>query len=148
MGPWSIVAAVLAALAILILVAYGGNEDDFSGRERAAVDNRAAQELVALPVALGADPALTIVIDRQMAPEEVAALLQEARDLVATAAGQPPDQAKATLQQAIDKLDTALDEVDQAADDTSNDVVRIRLLQLHRVLERVKDVLEDKVDQL
>jgi hypothetical protein len=143
-----VVAGILAALAIFILVAYGSEGRDFSGREREGIDERGAQTLIGVPVGLGVDPALTLVIDRQMPPEEVAALLQEVRDLWATAAGQPPDQAKATLEQAIDKLDTALDEIEQAADDTSNDRDRIVLLRLHRVLERVKDVLQDRVDAL
>jgi hypothetical protein len=161
MRPWSIVAAVLAALGILLLVAYGSDGGDFSGRASEGVDERAAQQLVAQPVALGPEPAIAIVLERgHESPDEVppyaaallppatAALLEEVRGLLTTAAGQPADQAKATLEQVGERLDLAIDQVEEAADDTSNDVRRIRLLQLQHTLEAIRDVVEDNADQL
>src|SRR5687768_13691677 len=97
MRPWGIVAAVFAALAILILVAYGGNEDAFAGRARDGIGVRAAQPLVAAPVGSGPDQAVTIVLERgqrspdqvppyaaALLPPDVVPLLQEVRDLLAS----------------------------------------------------------------
>ena len=84
---------------------------------------------------------------RRCCRPKTAALLDEARGLLATAAGQPADQAKATLEQAIERLDAAIDQVEEAADDTSNDVRRIRLLRLQYTLEAIRDVVEDRVEQ-
>jgi type VI protein secretion system component VasA len=148
MRPWAIVIAVIAGLALVFLVVYGSDGRDFSGRDRDALNERALQPLVAFPVTLGPAPALTIVQQKPQLPSESAALLDEVRNLVSSAEGQPADQAKPALEQAIDKLDLAIDQVDDAAEDESNDLVRLRLLEIHLVLERVRDVLEDQLDHL
>jgi hypothetical protein len=161
MSPWGIVAAVLAALAVLVLVAYGGNEDGISGRERDAFAVRSAPQLVAQPVALGPDAAITVVLERGQAspdvvppyaaallPPETAVLLEEVRGLISTAAGQPADQARATLEQAVDQLDLAIDQLEEAAGDTSNDARRIRILRLRLTVELIRNAVEDLIDQL
>ena len=72
MRPWGIVAAILAGLGILILLVYGGNADAFAGRARDGIGERAAQQLVAMPIGLGPDAAVTIVLERgQQPPDEM-----------------------------------------------------------------------------
>jgi hypothetical protein len=148
MRPWAIVVAVIAGLGILFLIANGSDGRDFSGRDRDAINERTLQPLVALPVALGPEPAIAIVQQKPQLPSETTALLDEARNLVSSAEGQPADQAKPALEQAIDKLDDAIDQIDDAAEDESNDLVRLRLLEIHLVLEKVRDVLEDRLEHL
>jgi hypothetical protein len=148
MRPWAIVVAVIAGLGILFLIANGSDGRDFSGRDRDAINERALQPLAALPVGLGPAPAIEIVQRKPQLPPDTATLLDEARNLVNSADGQPADQAKAALEQAIDKLDAALDQIDDAADDESNDLVRLRLREIQIALERVRDVLEDRLEHL
>jgi type VI protein secretion system component VasA len=148
MRPWAIVIAVIAGLALVFLVVYGSNGRDFSGRDRDALNERALQPLVALPVALGPAPAIAIVQQKPQLPSETTALLDEVRNLVSSAEGQPADQAKPALEQAIDKLDLAIDQVDDAANDESNDLVRLRLREIQLALEKVRDVLEDRLEHL
>ena len=160
MSPWGIVAAVVAALGIFVLVVYGGEGRDSSGRGREGIDELAAQQLVGQPVTLGPESSITIVLERgqqppdetrsyatALLPPETVALLEEVRDLLASTAGQTTDQARPALEQALDRLDLALDQIDTAAEDTSNDVTKIRLLQLHRALESVRDWIETKLGQ-
>ncbi len=99
-------------------------------------------------MAIGAEPSITIVLEREDVPGDAAGLLGEVRDLLATAESQPAEEAKATLEQGLDRLDTAIDQVEDAADDTSNDVRKIRLLRLQHTLESIRDEVEDRVDQL
>ena len=148
MRPWAIVFAVIAGLALVFLVVYGSDGRDYSGRDRDALNERAVLPLAALPVTLGPAPAIAIVQQKPQLPAETATLLDEARNLVSSAEGQPADQAKPALEQAIDKLDVAIDQIDDAAEDESNDLVRLRLLEIHLVLERVRDVLEDQLEHL
>src|SRR5215207_2160682 len=114
MRPWAIVVAVIAGLGILFLIANGSDGRDFSGRDRDAINERTLQPLAALPVALGPEPAISIVQQKPQLPSETAAILDEVRSLVSSAEGQPAEQAKPSLEQAIDKLDLAIDQIDDA----------------------------------
>jgi hypothetical protein len=148
MRPWAIVVAVIAGLGILFLIANGSDGRDFSGRDRDAINERTLQPLAALPVAIGPEPAITIVQRIPQLPSETSTLLDEVRNLVTSTEGQPADQAKPALEQAIDKLDTAIDQVEDAANDESNDLVRLRLREIQLALEKVRDVLEDQLEHL
>jgi hypothetical protein len=147
MRPWSIVAAVIAGLAIVILLAYGADGRDVPGRAKEAADERAAQDLVDLPIAVGPEQTITVVLERNIVPPDTAALLGEVRDLLAAAESQPPEQEKATLEQAVDKLDAASDSIDEAAEETSPSrlFTRIRLERINRTLDRVQAVIEDRL---
>lgn len=148
MRPWSIVAAVIAALAIVVLLAYGADGRDVSGRGREGADERAAQQLVGVPVGVGSEQAITMVLDLSIVPPEAAANLSEARDLLMAAEDQPPEQARATYQQALDKVDAASASIDKAADDQTSPskmLTRIRLERMSRTLDRVRAVIEDKL---
>jgi hypothetical protein len=80
-------------------------------------------------------------------PPETAALLTEVRDLVASAKNRPPEQAQPALEQAREKLDLARQQIAAAARAESNDVVKIRLLRLHRMLDAVRAQIEARIDR-
>jgi len=148
MGVWGWVAGIVAGAAIIGLLAVGDNDHDFFGRDREALFEGPPQALISAPAAIGAEAAMTIVVAQGEAPPEVAPTLEEVRQLLATAAGQPADQAKPTLEQAQEKLNGAIDQVEQAADDTSNDVKKIRYLRLALILNRVEDLIQIRLDRL
>jgi hypothetical protein len=91
---------------------------------------------------------MTIVVAQGEAPADVAPTLEEVRQLLATAAGRPPDRVKPTLEQAKEKLNAAIDQIEQAADDTSNDVTKIRLLRLVLILKKVEVLIRIRLDRL
>jgi hypothetical protein len=148
MRPWAIVCAALAAFAVLFLIGSGADGRDESGRAKEGVDERGAQVLSAAPVLTGPAPAITLVLENPHTPADAATLISEARDLVTAADGQPPDQAKQSLEQAKAKLHDAEKMIEKAADDTSNFVTRLRLVRLDRALEAVQARLALKVKQL
>ena len=113
------------------------------GASARRLDEGAAQQLVAAPVAIGAEPAITIVLERAAgAAPRRRRCSKKCASCWRPRPSQPPDQAKPTLEQAIDTLNDAIDQVEEAADDTSNDVTKIRLLRLRSSLEAVEDVIE------
>jgi hypothetical protein len=132
------VVGIIAALGILLLVAYGG-ESDVSGREREGFEEGPAQALVAAP-AVDPAPVLTIVEEqgRDRLPAETLAPLTAVRDLLAGAAGQSPEQAQAALGEAAGKLDGVLSQVETAVDAAPDQLTKIRLLHLQRVLEAIQ----------
>jgi hypothetical protein len=148
MSVWTWVAGIVGGAAIVILLVVGDDDHEFSGRDREALFEGPPQALISAPAAIGAEQAMTIVVDQRQAPAEVQPSLDEVRQLLATAATQSPDEAKPTLQQAKDTLNAAIDQVEAAADDTSNDLTKIRLLRLTYVLNRVEDLIQIRLDRL
>jgi hypothetical protein len=144
-----VVVAVIAALGILILLANGG-ESDISGREREGFEEGPAQPLAAAPV--GQDPAPVIAIveeqGRDRLPAETAAQLAEVRELLTGVAGQPPEQARPALEEAVGKLDSATAQLETAARETSNEVTELRLLHLKHVLQAVREAIATRVEGL
>jgi hypothetical protein len=132
------VVGILAAIGILLLLAYGG-ESDVSGREREGFEEGPAQALVAAP-AVDPAPVLTIVAEqgRDRLPAETLAPLTEVRDLLAGAAGQSPEHAQAALGEAAGKLDGTLSQVATAVDAAPDQLTKIRLLHLQHVLEAIQ----------
>ena len=135
------VAGILAAIGILLLLASGG-ESDVSGREREGFEEGPAQALVAAPAS---DPATTITVveeqGRDRLPADAAAQLSEARDLLDSAADQPPEQARPALEEALGKLDSATAQIETAARETDNRVTKLRLLRLQHALEAVREAV-------
>jgi hypothetical protein len=142
MKLWSWIFVIVAAAGIVLLIVYGDDSRRTSGREREGVDERAAQELAAMPAILGPDAAISVVLQQPNVPQDIAGPLDQARQLLATATSQPADQAKTTLGQARDQVQSAIDSLEKAADDTSNDVTRIRLLRLAGALKAIDAFLE------
>ena len=136
------VAGILAALGILLLLAYGG-ESDVSGREREGFEEGPAQALVAAPAADPA-PVITVVEEqgRDRLPAETLAQLTEVRELLIGAAGQSPEQARPTLEEASGKLDALLSQVETAVDEAPDQLSKIRLLHVQRVLEAIQTSIE------
>src|ERR671913_561581 len=132
------VAGILAAIGILLLLAYGG-ESDGSGREGGGFEEGPAQALVAAPAADPA-PVITVVEEqgRERLPAETLAQLTEVRDLLTGAEGQSPEQAQPALEQAHERLDSALSQVETDVDEAPDQLTRIRLLHLQRVLEAIQ----------
>jgi hypothetical protein len=139
------VVGILAALGILLLLASGG-ESDVSGREREGFEEGPAQALVAAPAADPA-PVITVVEEqsRDRLPAETVAQLTEVRDLLTSAAGQPPEQAQPVLEQAHERLDSALSQVETDVDEAPDQLTRIRLLHLQRVLEAIQASIEARL---
>jgi GAF domain-containing protein len=148
MSVWTWVAGIVGGAAIVILLVVGDEDHNFSGRDREALFEGPPQALISAPAAIGAEQAMTIVVAQEEAPAEVQPLLEEVRQLLATAATQSPEEAKPTLQQAKDTLNGAIDQIEAAADDTSNDLTKIRLLRLALVLNRVEDLIQIRLDRL
>ena len=144
-----VVAAILAALGILILLTNGG-ASDISGREREGFEEGPAQPLAAAPV--GQDPAPVIAIveeqGRDRLPAETAAQLAEVRELLTGVAGQPPEQARPALEEAVGKLDSATAQLETAARETSNELTELRLLRLKHVLQAVREAITTRVEGL
>jgi hypothetical protein len=136
------VAGILAAIGILLLLAYGG-ESEVSGREREGFEEGPAQALVAAPAADPA-PVITVVEEqgRDRLPAETLAQLAEVRDLLTGAADQSPEQAQPALEEASGKLDGALSQVETAVDEAPDQLTKIRLLHLQRVLEAIQTSIE------
>lgn len=139
------VVAVIVALAILLLVVYGG-ESDVSGRDREAFEEGPAQPLIAAP-AIDPAPVITIVEEQgqDRLPPDAATQLGEVRDLLLSAAEQPADQARPALEEALGKLDSAVAQVETAAKETDNHVTKLRLLRLQRALESVRDGIASRL---
>ena len=139
------VVGILAALGILLLIAYGG-ESDVSGREREGFEEGPAQALVAAP-AVDPAPVITVVEEqgRDRLPAETVAQLTEVRDLLTGAAGQSPEQAQPVLEQAHERLDSALSQVETDVDEAPDQLTRIRLLHLQRVLEAIQASIEARL---
>jgi hypothetical protein len=136
------VAGILAAIGILLLLAYG-SEGEVSGREREGFEEGPAQALVAAPAADPA-PVITVVEEqgRDRLPAETLAQLAEVRDLLTGAADQSPEQAQPALEEASGKLDGALSQVETAVDEAPDQLTKIRLLHLQRVLEAIQTSIE------
>ena len=136
-----VVVAIIAALGILILLVYGG-ESDTAGREREGFEEGPAQALVAAPAS---DPATVVTAveeqGRDRLPADAAAQLSEVRDLLVSAADQPPEQARPALEEALGKLDSALGQTETAARETDNRVTKLRLLRLQHALEAVREAV-------
>ena len=136
-----IVVAIIAALGILILLVNGG-ESDTAGREREGFEEGPAQALVAAPAS---DPATVITVveeqGRDRLPADAAAQLSEVRDLLVSAAEQPPEQARPALEEALGKLDSAVAQTETAARETDNRVTKLRLLRLQHALEAVREAV-------
>jgi hypothetical protein len=139
------VVGIIAALGILLLVAYGG-ESDVSGREREGFEEGPAQALVAAP-AVDPAPVITTVEEqgRDRLPAETLAPLTEVRDLLAGTAGQSPEQAQPALDEAAGKLDGVLSQVETAVDEAPDQLTKIRLLHLQRVLEAIQASIESRL---
>jgi hypothetical protein len=129
----------------LLLIAYGG-ESDVSGREREGFEEGPAQALVAAP-AVDPAPVITVVEEqgRDRLPAETVAQLTEVRDLLTGAAGQSPEQAQPVLEQAHERLDSALSQVETDVDEAPDQLTRIRLLHLQRVLEAIQASIEARL---
>jgi hypothetical protein len=136
------VVGILAALGILLLLANGG-EGEVSGREREGFEEGPAQALVAAPAADPA-PVITVVEEqgRDRLPAETLAQLTEVRDLLTGAAGQSPEQARPALEEAAGKLDAPLSQLQTAVDEAPDQLTKIRLLHLQRVLEAIQTSIE------
>jgi hypothetical protein len=139
------VVGIIAALGILLLVAYGG-ESDVSGREREGFEEGPAQALVAAP-AVDPAPVITTVEEqgRDRLPAETLSPLTEVRDLLAGTAGQSPEQAQPALDEAAGKLDGVLSQVETAVDAAPDQLTKIRLLHLQRVLEAIQASIESRL---
>ena len=139
------VVGIIAALGILLLIAYGG-ESDVSGREREGFEEGPAQALVAAP-AVDPAPVITVVEEQgqDRLPAETVAQLTEVRDLLTGAAGQSPEQAQPVLEQAHERLDSALSQVETDVDEAPDQLTRIRLLHLQRVLEAIQASIEARL---
>jgi hypothetical protein len=139
------VVGIIAALGILLLLAYGG-EGEVSGREREGFEEGPAQALVAAP-AVDPAPVISIVEEqgRDRLPAETVAQITEVRDLLTSAAGQPPEQAQPVLEQARERLDSALSQVETDVDEAPDQLTRIRLLHLQRVLEAIQASIEARL---
>ena len=139
------VVGIIAALGILLLIAYGG-ESDVSGREREGFEEGPAQALVAAP-AVDPAPVITVVEEqgRDRLPAETLAQLAEVRDLLTGAADQSPEQAQPVLEQAHERLDSALSQVETDVDEAPDQLTRIRLLHLQRVLEAIQASIEARL---
>jgi hypothetical protein len=139
------VVGIIAALGILLLVAYGG-ESDVSGREREGFEEGPAQALVAAP-AVDPAPVITTVEEqgRDRLPAETLSPLTEVRDLLAGTAGQSPEQAQPALDEAAGKLDGVLSQVETAVDEAPDQLTKIRLLHLQRVLEAIQASIEARL---
>jgi hypothetical protein len=135
------VVGILAALGILLLLANGG-ESDVSGRDREGFEEGPAQALVAAPASDPA-PVITVVEEqgRDRLPADAAAQLSEARDLLDSAADQPPEQARPALEEAVGKLDSAMAQIETAAREADNRVTKLRLLRLQHALEAVREAV-------
>ena len=144
-----VVVAIIAALGILILLANGG-ESDISGREREGFEEGPAQPLAAAPV--GQDPAAVIAIVEEQGqdrlPAETVAQLAEVRELLTGVAGQPLDQARPALEEAVGKLDSTVAQLETAARETSNEVTELRLLRLKHVLQAVREAITTRAEGL
>jgi hypothetical protein len=142
------VVGIIAALGILILLAYGG-ESDVSGREREGFEEGPAQALVAAPAA---DPAAVITVveeqSRDRLPAETLTQLTEVRDLLTGAASQSPEQARPALEETVGKLDSATAQLETASRETSNEVTKLRLLHLKHVLQAVREAIAIRVEGL
>lgn len=148
MGVWGWVAGIIAGAAIIGMLVVGDEDHQFFGRDREALFEGPPQSLISAPAAIGAEYAMTVVVLQEEAPAEVQPTLEEVKELLATAAGQQPEEAKATLQQAQEKLNGAIDQIEQATEDTSNDVTKIRLLRLTLILKKVEDLIQIRLDRL
>ena len=135
------VVGIIVALGILLLLASGG-ESDVSGREREGFEEGPAQALVAAP-AVDPAPVITVVEEqgRDRLPADAAAQLSEVRDLLVSAAEQPPEQARPALEEALGKLDSAVAQIETAARETDNQVTKLRLLRLQHVLQAVREAV-------
>ena len=143
------VVANIAALGILLLLAYGG-EGEVSGREREGFEEGPAQPLAAAPVGDDPVPVITIVEEqgRDRLPADTVAQLADVRDLLTSAEGQPPEQARPALEEALGKVDSAVEQVAVSADETSNKVTELRLLRLQHVLQAVREAIAMRIEGL
>jgi hypothetical protein len=148
MGIWAWIVSAIAGAALVTLLIVGDGDHNFFGRDREALFEGAPQALISAPAAVGAEQALTVVVSQGQAPPEVEPLLGEVRQLLATAATQSDGEAKATLQQAKTTLKDAIDRVDSSADNTSNDLTKIRLLRLSLVLNGIEELIQVRLDRL
>jgi hypothetical protein len=139
------VVAIVVALAIVLLVVNGG-ESDVSGRDREAFEEGQAQALIAAP-AVDPAPVITLVEEqgKNRLPPETATQLGDVRDLLTSAAGQSPEQAKPALEEAVGKLDSAIAQLDTAADQSANELTRLRLLHLQHALESVREAVATRI---
>ena len=147
MGIWAWIAGIIAGVAIIFLVAYGDDDRSYAGRDRESLSERNAQALEAAPAAVGAEVTVGLAIIDSDTPPEIKSSLEQVQQLLATAASQEGDEAKTTLGQAQETLQSAIDATKDAADDTSNDATKIRLLTLAHLLERIETVIQIRLDR-
>jgi hypothetical protein len=143
-----IVVAAIAVIALLaLLIDGGGDHEGIFGQEREGFEERGAQVLVAAPTGLDPAPVTVSIVEqsRDRVSPETLSQLEEVRDLLTSAADQPPEQAPATLQQADERLDSALSQVETAVDEAPDQLTRIRLLHLQRVLEAIQASVEARL---
>ena len=141
------VVAAIVVIAILALLIDGGEDHEASGQGREGFEERSAQVLVAAPVGVDPAPVAVTAVEQardRVSPETVAQL-EEVRDLLTAAAEQPPEQVQATLQQADERLDSALSQVETAVNEAPDQLTRIRLLHLQRLLEAIQASVEARL---
>jgi len=148
MRPWSIVIAVLAGLAIVALVGSGADGRTFAQRALAGVTVRPGLPVRGVVVVTGPDQSINIILNEKIIPDDAASALHDARGLIASAATQSPEQAKATLNQAVTKIDDAMHSIKKTADDTSNLAVKLRLEQTYTALSAIRAQIQSMADQL
>src|SRR5262245_30997602 len=148
MSVWAWVVGVIAAAAIVVLIATGSDDRTFGGRDRQAFYARSALSMIAMPKSTGPDEAVRVVESTGSVPQDVAPTLDEVKQLLATAATQPVDQQKATLQDALTKLGTAIKQTEKEAADTSNHWTKILLLRQVLTLKKAQALIQTKLDRL
>jgi hypothetical protein len=148
MRIWAWVAGILAGVGLLVLIGSGADGRNFSGRDRSAIYSHSAMTVPQIPAVVSPDQAIGVVLEENVVPTSIASSLGDIQLMLATAAKQTGDEAKATYQQAYDQLQVVIDQVNQEADDTSNDATQIQLIRLSQTLENVQSVIEAKIVRL
>jgi hypothetical protein len=148
MRRWSIVIAIAAAVVLVLFIAAGNEGRSFDSRASANPSVRPRLPLNGVGPTTSPSQGIVVVLDEPLLPEDAVAALNEARELIADAVNQLPEQAKDLLEQAIDRIDDAQKSIDKAIDDTSNLAVKQRLERINSALAAIKAKIQDKVDQL
>lgn len=148
MRPWSIAIAVVASLAIVALVGSSANGRTFAQRSLAGVSERPGLPVKGVVAVTGPDQSINIILDEKIIPDDATSALQDARALITSAATQSPEQAKATLNQAVSKIDDAMNSIKQAVSNTSNLAVKLGLEQAYTALSAIRAQVQSTADQL
>ncbi len=155
-----VVAAIVVIAILALLIGGGEDHEGASGQDREGFEERSAQVLVAAPAGIDPAPVSVTVVEQAQAPvsgavveeaqarvsPETLSQLEEVRDLLTSAAEQPPEQVQATLQQANERLDSALSQVETAVNEAPDRLTRIRLLHLQRLLEAIQASVEARLE--